>query len=90
MVQYDCTDWDFILSRTQANGKVCICNNGELKIHTPDLSQEAITTITYGNNLLSFDAEMDARHQFASVTSRNWDIAQQSIIEKTANRNNFV
>jgi Rhs element Vgr protein len=42
-------------------------------------------TLVYGATILDFDAEMDARNQFANVTSYGWDVANQEVIEKEAN-----
>jgi phage protein D len=38
LVQFNCTDWDFILSRLEVNGKVCIVNDGAVQVKAPSLS----------------------------------------------------
>ncbi len=62
LVQYRASDWDFMMTRAQANSKVCIVENGSVKIAKPDFSSESVQTIAYGATLLAFDAEMDARN----------------------------
>ncbi|MDL2144847.1 type VI secretion system tip protein VgrG [Flavobacterium tructae] len=81
LVQYNTSDWDFIVSRAQANGKLCFIENGKITISKPDLSSAAVETITFGATLLDFDAEIDARNQFAKVSSYSWDYTNQELVE---------
>lgn len=81
LVQYNATDWDFVLSRAQANGKLCIADDGKLTIAKPDLGQAEVETIAYGSTMLDFDGEIDARHQLKKVTSYSWNQADQKIVE---------
>ena len=85
MVQYRVSDWDFCVTRAQANGKVCVVDDGKFSVLTPDYEQSEKMTLVYGATILDFDAEMDARNQFANVTSFGWDVANQEVIEKEAN-----
>ncbi|MDD4778615.1 MAG: type VI secretion system tip protein VgrG [Fermentimonas sp.] len=84
IVQYNVTDWDFMVSRMQANGKVCIVDDGKIIIKKPDINQEPVETITYGATLLDFDAEIDARNQFQKVTTYGWNEADQEYMETEA------
>ena len=36
MVQYFCTDWDFILSRAEANGQLVFVDDGKVNFKTPE------------------------------------------------------
>lgn len=81
LVQYNATDWDFMIMRAQANGKLCFIDDGEIKIAKPDLGQEEIETVTFGATLLDFDAEIDARHQVKKVAAYGWNHADQEVIE---------
>lgn len=81
LVQYNATDWDFMIMRAQVNGKLCFVDDGEIKIAKPDLGQEEVETVTFGATLLDFDAEIDARHQVKKVSSYGWNHADQEIIE---------
>ena len=84
MVQYYCTDWDFIVTRAEANGKLVFVDGGDISVKAPSLSGEPVAVLVYGQNINEFDAEMDARDQFGGVISKSWDFAQQSIIESEA------
>jgi len=85
LVQYDATDWDFMLMRAQANGKLCFVDDGKITIAKPNISQSEIETITFGATLLDFDAEIDARHQVKKVSSYAWNHADQELLEISAN-----
>ncbi|GAA0727915.1 VgrG-related protein [Aquimarina litoralis] len=81
LVQYHTSDWDFIVSRAQANGKLCFVDDGKLSIKKPDFTSGEIETITFGATMLDLDAEIDARHQIDKVTSYSWNYADQELVE---------
>ena len=85
LVQYNTSDWDFIVSRAQANGKLCFVENGKITISKPNLTSASVETVSFGSTLLDFDAEMDARNQFAKVSSYSWDYTNQEVVEIEAN-----
>lgn len=84
LVQYNISDWDFIASRAQANGKLCFVDDGKLTIKKPDFSSDEIETVTFGTTMLDLDAEIDARHQVDKITSYSWNYADQEIVETEA------
>jgi len=79
LVQYNCTDWDFLLTRADAIGKICLVDDGQLNIAAPQVNQSVALTLAYGATLLNFDAEIDARNQFKSVESQAWSGTDQEI-----------
>lgn len=84
LVQYNCTDWDFLVTRAQANGKVCVVDDGKITVKAPDYAQSELETVTYGATLLDFDAEIDARNQNSKVSSYAWDPAKQELVDVEA------
>lgn len=84
MVQYRTSDWDFIMTRAQINGQICTVDDGKIKISKPDFSQTEIETVAFGSTLLDFDAEMDARNQFNTITAYGWNPSEQEIVEAAA------
>lgn len=84
MVQYRASDWDFIMTRAQINGQICTVDDGKITVSKPDLSQDAIETVAFGATLLDFDAEMDARNQFNTITVYGWNPSEQEIVEAEA------
>jgi Rhs element Vgr protein len=81
VVQFDCSDWDFVLMRADLLGKICLTEKGKLTIKSPDFAQPEVLTLQYGATLLEFDAELDVRTQFKSVKSVSWGIADQTLLE---------
>jgi Rhs element Vgr protein len=83
-VQYHCTDWDFIVARAEANGKLVFTSQEQVTVKAPVFTGNPVCTLQFGATLLELDAEMDARSQYGAVKSFTWDAAQQSVIEKEA------
>lgn len=83
-VQYYCTDWDFLLMRAGANGKLVFTNDDKIAVKTPVFSGSPVCTLLFGSTLLELDAELDARAQYSAVKSSTWDSAQQAVSEKDA------
>jgi Rhs element Vgr protein len=90
LVQFETTDWNFIVSRAEANGRLCFVSDGELNIKAPDFSTEPVLTLQFGATLLEFDAEMDARNQYPAVKAFSWDYSNQELLEVEAADPGFV
>ena len=82
LVQYYVTDWDFVLARAEANGLLVIATDGALAVKAPDTSGEPVLEVTYGGDLIGFEAEIDARTQFSSASASTWSPGEQT--EQTA------
>lgn len=81
MVQYDCTDWDFLITRLDAIGFVAIANEGKIDIVKPEVTAEGLATLRFGTNLVEFDAEIDGCKQYGSVKAQAWDPSGQVLLE---------
>jgi len=84
IVQYNCTDWDFLINRADVNGFVAVNDGGQIKVGPPDLSRESQLALSYGSSILEFEAEMDARGQLAAVTGHSWDFTAQELVAEEA------
>ncbi|MBE9586609.1 type VI secretion system tip protein VgrG [Mucilaginibacter sp. JRF] len=84
MVQYNCTDWDFIVSRAEVNGKVVTTNDEGIVIKKPVVSDDVSLNLLHGATILELDAEMDSRNQYSSVVSRSWDMDNLEVAETSA------
>ncbi|MAZ28360.1 MAG: type IV secretion protein Rhs [Cytophagaceae bacterium] len=85
LIQYQSSDWDFLLTRVQANGKLCFVDDGAVTVTDPDLGQEPVETVAFGATLLDFDGEIDARDQFSKITAYGWNPADQEYLEVEGN-----
>lgn len=90
LVQYNSTDWDFMLCRADANGLLCTTDNGKIKIGKPNFSAAAKLTIQYGATVHDLDAEIDARLQYKSVKGSTWRHTDQSLLDTTEAENPSV
>lgn len=83
-VQYDATDWDFLLTRAEANGKMVFTNDDKVTVKAPALNSSPVCTLQFGATILELDATIDARTQYNAVKSFTWDASQQSLLDKEA------
>ena len=89
IVQYQCTDWDFLVSRAEINGYIVLNHGSEITVRPPDLDQGSLLTLAYGSSIIEFEAEMDARNQWSSVTGHSWDFTAQEVVEEEASPPSF-
>lgn len=80
LVQHDCNDWDFMLARAEANGCVVVVVDGKVSVKPPQVDAEPALKVTYGLDLMAFDADIDARTQVASVKASSWDPKTQKAL----------
>jgi Rhs element Vgr protein len=84
LVQYYCTDWDFMLTRAEVNGRLVCVESGKVTVKAPQIDAVAELKVTYGEDLIEFNAEVDARTQLLDVSSVSWDPNEQQAIEENA------
>jgi Rhs element Vgr protein len=84
LVQYYCTDWDFLVSRAEANGFLVVLDDTSVIVKAPQVDADAVLTVTYGVDLMAFNADMDARTQLTAVKGAAWDPGTQAVVEQQA------
>jgi Rhs element Vgr protein len=82
IVQYYCTDWDFIVSRAEANGLLIYPENGKLIIKKPVI-EGSTTELT---DILDFEIEADMSTQYKEVESVCWDIKKAELGRYKSNK----
>lgn len=85
IVQYYSPDWDFIIARAEANGMLVIADDDSVSVEVPQTSAAAVLKVTYGIDLMEFEADIDARTQLTSVVGVAWDPSTQAMVQQTAN-----
>ncbi len=80
LAQHYCSDWDFMLTRAEANGLLVIAHNGKVTVKPPVTDGEAVLALTYGKDLIDFHAELDARTQYTSAQAVSWDPKTQAAL----------
>lgn len=81
MVQYNCTDWDFIVMRAEASGYMVATDNGNLQIFKPEAKGSPAFVATYGDNIFEYEAELDSRRTKKKFTTQAWDFAKQEMVK---------
>ena len=81
ILQYDSTDWDFMVARAELNGLLISTIDNKVTVAKPKFASPALT-LEYGSNILEFEADVDAQTQLSKVTANAWDIKAQKITQK--------
>lgn len=81
VVQFNTTDWDFILSRMDVIGKICLVEDGKIIFRKPQLTASSVLDVLFGATILDYHAEIDSRTQLKEVKSKMWDYSGQEVTE---------
>lgn len=79
------SDWDFIMTLAEFNGKVISFDKDTLIVAAPSLSAEPVLRVAFGESIQSFDASIDTEDQPASITAMSKDKGGSDIIKAKAN-----
>ncbi len=83
VVQHYCSDWDYALARAEANGLLVMVVDGKFVAKAPDVASQPVLAVGYGEDLIEFHADVDARWQFSAAQAVAWDPAAQAIAESS-------
>lgn len=81
LVQFGCTDWDYLNARAAANGLLVIAHDGQLSVKPPRTQGDPCLKVDLGEDDLWFEADLDAGSQLAKVEAAAWDSAIQSLVQ---------
>ncbi|WP_020598756.1 type VI secretion system tip protein VgrG [Spirosoma panaciterrae] len=84
LVQYHVTDWDFLLMRAEANGRLVIVDDGKVSVTTPATTGNPVLQLLYGDTLLEFEAELDARQQWQQANAQAWNYSDQQLFNASS------
>ncbi len=84
LVQYQASDWDFLVSRLEASGQLVLVDGATVRSYRPSADDEPLAEVLYGATLLEVDAELDARAESGTVRALAWDPAGQELLEAEA------
>lgn len=79
LVQYYTSNWDFVVSRAEANGWVVCALPDKVEVGTPGSNSTAVLKLTYGEDVLDFDLDLDALSQVGTVECNAWSYADQTL-----------
>ena len=84
LVQYYCSDWDFVLSRADACGLFVFTEGKKIKVKKPEVDGSPILGVTYGEDIVSFNLELTADDQFSQYQAVSWSPKTQQIVTASA------
>ena len=84
LVQHYCSDWDFLLARAEANGMVVMVDGGSVGVARPAVTGSAALKVTFGESIIDFKAELDARQQYTEVKATAWSPKDQALLTGAA------
>lgn len=79
MVQYQCSDWDFLVLRAEANGLLVSVDDGQVSVVKPNLNG-ARHRYEYGmDSIYSLEMQADAAQQIGAIGASSWDVKNQAL-----------
>lgn len=85
LIQFDISDWEWIVKRADRNGMVIILKDGEVSLKTPKVKPEADYEFTFSENILEIEAELESRYQYGQVATQAWNENEQDISTTESN-----
>lgn len=82
-IQSFATDWDFLLSRAEANGQIVVANDGTVTVASPEFKKAKLKAV-YGDSIGRVDLALDAAEQFDSIAASGWDPKVQKVVTETS------
>lgn len=89
LIQYNCTDWDFINMRAEANGWLLFTTPEGIIAKKPDFAADPVLLVASGESIEEINTEIDGRYAFATYTAKAWNYTTQGIDEVTEEGNQF-
>lgn len=80
LIQYYCTDWDFMLTRAEANHCWVRIADAKVIVEEAVAKGSASLVLTYGTDIMAFSADADAQSQVSTVETVSWDSTTQEIL----------
>ncbi|CAM1345272.1 type VI secretion system tip protein VgrG [Tenacibaculum amylolyticum] len=84
IIQYQATDWDFIVSRAQRNGMAVVTDNGTLNVSAISVDSDPVLELEYGRDIMEMDIELEAVEQLNSITYNSWSLSDQETVSSEA------
>lgn len=84
LMQYNCSDWDFVVIRAEMNNMLVLTDKGKLIVKKYDFSSEPKFEINSSQFIIDIDLNLDSENIASEYTNTAWDSATQQIIESSA------
>jgi len=84
IIQYHSSDWDFIVSRADANGMIVINTENKLKVAKPAVKGKEVLEVFHGTDIIESHLTLNAQHQLTKVKCTSWDGKKQELLEASS------
>lgn len=88
MVQYNTSDWDFILSRAKSCERFVVARENKLLFKKPGGATPI--ELTYGIDITKIDLHVDSREQRKSITVKGWNPSTHSFKTGSSSEPSYV
>jgi hypothetical protein len=79
MLQYNCSDWDFLITRIEATGRVCRVDQKEIHVISPKLKNTSTMDLILGENLIEYEAEHDETLVAKKISVASWETEDDEV-----------
>ena len=88
MVQYNTSDWDFMLARAQSCERIVIADENTYKFKKA--GGDAEVELEYGTDITKLDLNVDARNQRKEIEIKGWNPSQHEFKNGTSAEPSYV
>lgn len=88
LVQYYSSDWDFMVTRAEAQGLAVDVHQGEVSFRALELEEQATLRVDFGgiSQVRELELDIDASEQLAAVKGLAWDLESQALTQRATSR----
>ena len=83
LTQYNCSDWDFMVMRAEANNKLVHSHLDKINVKKIDYNQAPQFEIRYGVNIIDIDLSLQSENQYAAYSMAAWDPTTQEMLSSS-------
>jgi uncharacterized protein involved in type VI secretion and phage assembly len=80
MTQYQCSDWDFMIMRAEANGLVCLPTGNTMKLFEPKVKGLADRRLILGVDILGYEAQYDETVSSPNNSYASWKANHDKVV----------
>ena len=82
LIQYNCTDWDFLVMRAEALGLVTVVERNSINLIKPELQKNVKLELKHGENLQEYETDYTETEVAPTIQFTNWEIDNQKANEE--------
>ncbi|WP_282122154.1 type VI secretion system tip protein VgrG [Algibacter mikhailovii] len=90
LIQYNCSDWDYIVIRAEANDMLVHTYQNKLSIVKNDFSKEPKYEIKSSQYVIDIDLNLESENISGTYNMSSWDSGTQDIVSISANVNDTL